>query len=60
MVAILNFRIFHKNCKTQKCLYLENPNLENFLNTLALTVISFSGRFVFAQQKHVSFLQAIH
>ena len=24
MVAILNFRIFRKNCKTQKCLYLEN------------------------------------
>ena len=24
MAAILNFRIFHKNCKTQKCLYLEN------------------------------------
>ena len=24
MEAILNFRIFRKNCKTQKCLYLEN------------------------------------
>ena len=24
MAAILNFQIFHKNCKTQKCLYLEN------------------------------------
>ena len=24
MAAILNFRIFRKNCKTQKCLYLEN------------------------------------
>ena len=24
MAAILNFRIFCKNCKTQKCLYLEN------------------------------------
>ena len=24
MVAILNYRIFHKNCKAQKCLYLEN------------------------------------
>ena len=23
MAAIWNFRIFHKNCKTQKCLYLE-------------------------------------
>ena len=24
MVAILNFRIFRKKCKTQNCLYLEN------------------------------------
>ena len=24
MAAILNFQIFCKNCKTQKCLYLEN------------------------------------
>ena len=24
MAAILNFRIFGKNCKIQKCLYLEN------------------------------------
>ena len=24
MAAILNFRIFRKNCKTQKCLYLKN------------------------------------
>ena len=24
MAAILNFRIFRKNCKAQKCLYLEN------------------------------------
>ena len=24
MAAILNFRNFCKNCKTQKCLYLEN------------------------------------
>ena len=24
MAAILNFRIFRKNCKTQICLYLEN------------------------------------
>ena len=32
---------------------------EHLLNTLALTVISFSGRFVFAVQKHSFFLQAI-
>ena len=31
---------------------------EHFLNTLALTVISFSGRFVFAQQKHLFFFFA--
>ena len=31
---------------------------EQFLNTLAITFISFSGRFVFAVQKHL-FLQAI-
>ena len=24
MAAVLNFRIFRKNCKTQKCLHLEN------------------------------------
>ena len=28
---------------------------EHFLNTLALTIISFSGRFVFAVQKHSFF-----
>ena len=28
---------------------------EHFLNTLALTFISFSGRFVFAMQKHYLF-----
>ena len=28
---------------------------EHFLNTLALTVLSFSGRFVFAVQKHSFF-----
>ena len=33
---------------------------EHFLNTLALAFISFSGRFVFAVQKHyLFFLQAI-
>ena len=33
---------------------------EHFLNTLALTFISFSGRFVFAMQKHyLFFLRAI-
>ena len=32
---------------------------EHFLNTLALTVISFSGHFVFAVQKHSFFLQMV-
>ena len=32
---------------------------EHFLSNLALTFISFSGRFVFAQQKHYLFLQVI-
>ena len=33
---------------------------KHFLNTLALTFISFSGRFVFAMQKHyLFFLRAI-
>ena len=31
---------------------------EHFLNTLALTFISFSGRFVFAMQKHYLFFFA--
>ena len=29
--------------------------MKHFLNTLALTFISFSGRFVFAMQKHYLF-----
>ena len=32
---------------------------EQFLNTLTLTFISFSGCFVFAMQKHYIFLQVI-
>ena len=76
MAAILNFRIFRKNCKTQKCFYilksvLDRADYANFgchnslrleaqhiLNTLPLTFISFlsfSGRFVFAVQKHYLF-----
>ena len=31
---------------------------KHFLNTLALTFISFSGRFVFAMQKHYLFFFA--
>ena len=36
MVAILNFQIFRKNCKTQKCLYLENV-LDRVISTKCLT-----------------------
>ena len=75
MATILNFRIFHKNCKTQNA-YISKTVLdradyadfgchnsirlkaEHFLNTLALTFISFSGRFVFAVQKHYLFFFA--
>ena len=34
-------------------------HVEHFLNTLALTFISFLGCFVFAVQKHYLFFQAI-
>ena len=64
MVAILNFLIFHKKCKILKtvldradyadfgCHNSIRLEAEHFLNTFALTVISFSGRF--AVQKTVS------
>ena len=75
MAAILNLRIFRKNCKTQKS-YISKTVLdradyadfgchnsirlkaEHFLNTLALTFMSFSGCFVFAVQKHYLFFFA--
>ena len=63
---ILNFRIFakHKNayilksmldradCADFGCHNSIRLETKHFLNTLALTFISFSGRFVFAMQKH--------
>ena len=66
LAAILNFLIFAKIAK-HKNAYISQTVLdrvdfdchnsirieaEHFLNTLALTFISFSGRFVFAVQKH--------
>ena len=36
MAAILNFRIFRKNCKTQKCLYLKTV-LDRAISTKFLT-----------------------
>ena len=69
---ILNFRIFakHKNAYILKtvldradCADFGGHNsirleTKHFLNTLALTFISFSGRFVFAMQKHYLFFFA--
>ena len=66
---ILNFRIFakHKNayifkavldradCADFGCHNSIRLETKHFLNTLALTFISFSGRFVFAMQKHYLF-----
>ena len=66
---ILNFRIFakHKNayilktvldradCADFGCHNSIRLQTKHFLNTLALTFISFSGRFVFAVQKHYLF-----
>ena len=67
MAAILNFLVFHKNAYISKtmldradyadfdCHNSIRLEAEHFLNTLALTVISFLGRFVFAVQKHLFF-----
>ena len=71
MAAILNFRIFAKNGGhfefshfSQKiradyadfgCHNSIRLEAEHFLNTLALTVISLSGRFVFAVQNILLF-----
>ena len=66
---ILNFRIFakHKNayilktmldradCTDFGCHNSIRLETKHFLNTLALTFISFSGRFVFYMQKHYLF-----
>ena len=66
---ILNFQIFakHKNayilktvldradCADFGCHNSIRLETKHFLNTLALTFISFSGRFVFAMQKHYLF-----
>ena len=66
---ILNFRIFAKykntyilktvvdraDCADFGCHNSIRLETKHFLNTLALTFISFSGRFVFAMQKHYLF-----
>ena len=63
---ILNFFIFLKtvldraDCADFGCHNSIRLETKHFLNTLALTFISFSGRFVFAMQKHyLFFLRAI-
>ena len=48
MAAILNFRIFHKNCKTQKCLYLKTV-LDRAIST------KFLMRRVSVQSSHPNF-----
>ena len=73
MVAILNFQSFFKtqnayilktvldraDCVDFGCHNSIRLETKHFLNTLALPFISFSGRFVFAMQKHYLFLRAI-
>ena len=66
MVAILIFQIFanayilksvldRADCADFGCRNSIRPETKHFLNTLALTFISFSGRFVFAMLKHYLF-----
>ena len=43
------------DCADFGCHNSIRPETKHFLNTLALTFISFSGRFVFAMQKHSLF-----
>ena len=62
VLQIANFsQISHRaDCPDFGCHNSIRLETEHFLYTLALTFISFSGRFVFAMQKHyLFFLQAI-
>ena len=43
------------DCADFGCHNSIRPETKHFLNTLAFTFISFSGRFVFAMQKHYLF-----
>ena len=43
------------DCADFRCHNSIRLEMEHFLNTLALTFISFSGHFVFAMQKHYPF-----
>ena len=49
----LNLTVLHRaDCADFGCHNSIRLEMEHFLNTLALPFISFSGRFVFAMQKH--------
>ena len=52
---ILKTVLHRADCADFGCHNSIRLEAEHFLNTLALTFISFSGRFVFAMQKHYLF-----
>ena len=52
---ILKTMLDRADCADFGCHNIIRLEAEHFLNTLALTFISFSGRFVFAMQKHYLF-----
>ena len=52
---ILKTMLDRADCADFGCHNSIRLETEHFLNTLALTFISFSGRFVFAMQKHYLF-----
>ena len=57
---ILKTVLDRADCADFGCHNIIRLETKHFLNTLALTFISFSGRFVFAMQKHyLFFLRAI-
>ena len=58
--SILKTVLDRANCTDFGCHNSIRLEAEHFLNTLALTFVSFLGRFVFAVQKNIIFfLQAI-
>ena len=58
--SIADSQLDRADCADFGCHNSIRLETKHFLNTLALTFISFSGRFVFAVQKHYPFfLRAI-
>ena len=55
IVDILNTMLDRADCADFGCHNSTGLETKHFLNTLALTFISFSGRFVFTMQKHYLF-----